>query len=817
MRMHQLRYSFRQLSKNPGFAAAAVICLALGIGATTAIFSTVNAVLLRPLPYAQSGRLVRVFTEFPQGNLRHFWVSGPEFLELKRDTSSWNGFEFWINNGVNLAGASDPIRANASFVSWGMLPMLGVAPALGRTFTADEDRPGAPNTAVLSYALWQRAFGGDRAILGRDIRMNDTPCTVIGVMPKGFTFPPGELDAPDLWLTAKQDPANPGGRGGHNFSVLARLRDGVSLAAAEGEIQRYVKTIEETRGQAGHFFHSRNHPVVLAGFQDEVVKGVRRAILVLLGAVAFVLLIACANVANLLLARSESRRREIAVRTAIGASLWDLLRQFIVEGLLLSIAGAALGTLLAFGGLRMLVATNAGSIPRSEEIGIDPTVLLFTLGISVLTGITFGLAPAIHMRAGALHDALKAAAGRTTASAMANRFRATLVTSELALALVLLIGSGLMVQAFWKLMEVNSGVDSSHLLTLRFSLPLSSYRTPATIANFQQALTSRVEALPGVTSAALVFGLPPNRPINANTTAFEPPARIPGSRPFDGGGLFSEVDYYNFVGARYFETVRARLIDGRLFNGGDGPSSNPVVIVNESMARAYWPDTSAIGRRIRNSPSAPWRTIVGVVSDIKNAGLDRPTGTELYFPASQNPLRQMYLVVRTKVDPMSIAGAVRREFRALDRSLPIANVRTMDEVLDSARSRPKFLTLLLALFSSISLVLAALGIYGVISYSVAQRTNEIGVRMALGARQADVLRMVGLTGLRFAIAGTVLGAAGAFALTRTMSSLLFEVSSFELGTFTAMAATLIAVTLIACYIPARRASKVDPLIALRYE
>jgi putative ABC transport system permease protein len=426
------------------------------------------------------------------------------------------------------------------------------------------------------------------------------------------------------------------------------------------------------------------------------------------------------------------------------------------------------------------------------------------------------------MRASALHETLKAAAGRTTGTAMANRFRAALVISELALALVLLIGSGLMVKAFWKLTEVNSGIDSKNLLTLRFSLPASQYRDAAAIVNFQQALISRVESLPGVAAAALVSGLPPVRPINANTTAIEgavsSAVRTPAGQGPNSGTQFDEIDYYNLVGMRYFDTVGARLLDGRLFQQGDGASANPVVVVNQTMARKYWPNGSAVGHRIRNGPpNTPWRTIVGVVSDIKNAGLDRPSGTELYFPTTQIPPRLAYLFVKTRADPLSAANAIRAEMRALDRALPISDLRTMEDVLDSARARPRFVTLVLTLFSSIALLLAALGIYGVISYSVAQRTSEIGIRMALGAQSGDVLKLVGWTGLRFAIAGTVLGAFGAFALTRTMSGLLFGVSSFDAGTFAAMAAALIAVTMVACWIPARRASKVDPLVALRYE
>jgi putative ABC transport system permease protein len=811
--VQNIRYAIRLFARNPGFTAAAVACLALGIGATTAIFSVVNAVLLRPLPYAQSGRLIRIFTEFPNfpnGGLRHFWVSPPEFLDLKRDTKSFAAIEGWVNGGVNLAGAAEPVRTTASNVSGGMLSMLGVHPVLGRVTSADDDRPNVPLTAVISYGLWQRAFGGDAGIIGRDIRLNGNPCNVIGIMPPGFAFPPGELDPPELWVPLQIDPARPGGRGSHFLSVLGRLNSGVTEAQAQAEMVRYEQESTDTIGQGRHPFNHRNHPIVLAGFQDEVVKGVRRAMLVLLGAVIFVLLIACVNVANLLLARSESRRKEIAVRAAIGAGIGKLLQQFVVEGVLLSLAGAALGILLAFGGLRLLVATNAGSIPRVSEIGIDWQVLLFTLVVSVATGIVFGLAPIVHTRPGTLHDTLKSAAGRATGTATANRFRAVLVTAELALALVLLIGSGLMVKAFWKLQEVNAGFNPDKVLSLRLALPATAYRDAGATGAFYQALSDRINALPGVVSAANVTGLPPGRQINANDTDIE------GFVPKPGGPI-ANIDYYNNVGPRYFETIGAHLIEGRFFNAGDGASSTPVAIVNQTLARTYWPNESAIGHRIKSGGAAAWRNIVGVVADIKNGGIDRTTGTELYFPFTQAPQRTSYLVIRTQGDPMSIANAVRSEIRSLDRALPVANLRTLDEVMDTARSRPRFLTLLLTLFSSLSLALAALGIYGVISYSVAQRTNEIGIRMALGAQGMDVLRLVGAAGIRLAIAGIAIGAAGALALTRTMSGLLFGVSSVDPATFLLMAGALACVTLFACYIPARRAAKVDPLIALRYE
>jgi putative ABC transport system permease protein len=810
-----LRYGLRLLAKNPGFTAAAVLCLGLGIGATTAIFSVVNAVLLRQLPYRSSDRLIRVFSEFPNfpnGGLRHFWVSAPEYLELKRDLRSFDAIEGWFTNGVNLAGADQPVRATAGSVTGGMLNMLGVSPQLGRLLSEDDDRPNAPRTAVLSYGLWQRAFGGDFGVIGRDIRLNGNQCTVVGVMPRGFAFPPGELDPPELWVPLQIDPANPGGRGGHFLSLLARLRPGASFAQAQTETVRYMEYVAHTQGANIHGFDPRNHTLVVAGFQEEIVKRVRQALLVLLAAVGFVLLIACVNVANLLLARAEARRREIAVRTAIGAGAGKLLAQFITEGVLLSLGGALLGTLLAFGGLRLLVATNAGGLPRAEEIGINWEVLLFTLAVSVATGIAFGLAPLFHMRTGALHDTLKTAAGRNTGAMAGTRFRSLLVTGELALALILLIGSGLMIKAFWKLQEVDAGMNPEHLLTLRISLPQVTYRDAAAVLNFYGSLQSRLQALPGVISTSFATGLPPARPINANDTMIEGHVVVPG-------GPLNNIDYWNSVSPSFFQTVGARLIEGRFLNASDGANAPYVVVVNQTLAKTYWPKQSALGHRVRTSNNTPFRTVVGVVADIKNAALERPSGTELFFPFDQSPGGRSlsWILLRTQRDPMTLAAAVRTEIRNLDPALPISNVGTMDEVMSTARSRPRFLTLLLTMFSALSLILAGLGIYGVISYAVVQRTSEIGIRMALGAQGSDVLRLIGSSGVKLALAGVLIGAAGALALTRFMSSLLFGVSSVDPLTFLAMAAALTAVTLLACYIPARRAARVDPLIALRDE
>jgi len=806
-----LRYGVRMLKNSPGFTVASVICLALGVGATTAIFSIVNAVLLRPLPYAHADRLVRVYSEFP--TFKKFWVSAPEFLELKSSTKSWESFEGWVNQGVNLAGSNEPIRVTASYVTGGLLPSLGISPIIGRLLTPQDDQPTAPVTAVLSYGLWQRSFGGTTAVLGRDILLNGQKCTLVGVMPKGFQFPPGETDPAEIWSPMQIDPARPGGRASHFVSVIAMLRPGVGISQARDEMKQLLVQWGAQDSSKRHMLTAKNHPVVMYGFQDEVVGGVRLAMLMLLAAVGFVMLIACVNVANLLLARAEARQREIAIRKAIGAAVWRLARQFITEGVVLSVTGASLGLALAFAGLRLLARTNAASIPRANEIGVDRTVLLFTLAVSLLTGIAFGLAPLAQLIAANLHDTLKAAASRTTASVASNQFRRALVVTELALALVLLIGTGLMIRAFWKLQEVHTGIQPDRLLTMRVALPQAVYPDSTRVMQFWASVQQRMSVLPGVESATVMTGLPPMRQLNANDTQIE------GWVQRDGGPI-QNMDYWQLTGPKYFETMGIRLIEGRYFDDRDGEGAPLTVMVNQSTARAYWPGESALGHRMKPGFQGEWRTIVGVVEDVKNAGIDKPTGTELYIPFRQAVgmgMRTGYAVLRTKGDPVQMISPARNVIRELDSSLPVAAVRTMDEVLSSAQARPRFLTMLLSLFSGVALVLAAVGIYGVISYSVAQRTSEFGIRMAMGASPVNVLGMVLKQGLVLGGIGVAIGAAGALALTRLIRGLLFGISSFDPLTFIVMAVALTAVTLAACWAPARRATRVDPMVALRYE
>jgi putative ABC transport system permease protein len=809
-----LRYSVRALAATPGFTAAAIICLALGIGGTSAIFSVVQAVLLRPLGYRQPGQLVRLYTEFPKfpnGGLRRFWTSPPEYYELSHEMQSWESIDAWQTSGVNLAGAADPIRITSCYLTGGLMQTLGVSPLRGRAITPPDDVPGAPLSVVISEGLWDRAFARDPSVVGRVVQINGRNAAIAGIMPASFSFPPGDLDAPEMWLPLQLPPPNPQRRGNHGLYLLGRLKPGVTLKHAQEELDRHVDQSLARLG-TNHPFSRDGHPIVTYALHDEVVRGIRPALWTLMCAVAFVLLIACVNVANLLLARAEARQREIAIRKALGAGVGQLIRQFTVEALLLSLSGSVLGLGLAFAGLKLMIAAGKASIPRASEIGIDPAVLALTLGISLLTTLLFGLAPLAQISTGTLHDALKAAAGRATSSVASNRFRGALVASELALALILLIGTGLMIRAFWKLSEVHAGFRPERLLTLRVNLPQATYPQGANITRFWQEAQAKIAAIPGVDSSTAMVGLPPERPINANDTQIENFTPVPN-------GPGNNIDYWQIVGDNFFETLGVRLMEGRFLGARDTESSPPTVVINQTMARTYYGTESALGHRIRPGFQDPWRTIVGVVEDVKNAGLDKPAGTELFLPYKQGGFAgpTIYFAVHTQRDPQSLIPAVRGAIRDVDPSLPLSQVRTMEEVLAKARSRPRFLTTLLSLFSGTALVLAAIGLYGVISYSVTRRTAEFGIRMALGAQTGDVLGLVLGQALRLALIGVVAGAIGALALTRLIRGLLFGISSFDPVTFIAMALVLMAVTALACIVPARRATKVDPLIALRYE
>lgn len=814
--MTDLRYAFRALRNNPALATVALVCLALGIGANTAIFTVVNAVVLRPLPFEDPERLVRVYTEFPtygsSGGFRKFWMSTPELLDLRRLTESWEHLEAYTTTGVNLSGEAEPVRVTAASVTGGMMAMLGVPPQLGRALTPDDDRVGAPLTLVLSHGLWRRAFGGASSILGRELKINGLTAAVIGVMPPGFAFPPGETDAPELWYPQQIDPARPGGRANHFQSVIGKLKAGVTVERAQSEFRRIMVEQERDKTPNTHNFDTRFHTLLALPYHGDVVGNVKAAMLAMAGAVGFVLLIACVNVGNLLLARAESRHHEIAVRKAIGASMWRLGRQCLIEGLALAIVGAALGLAVAWGALQLILTFHQGGIPRAHEIGLDGRVLALTAATSLVTGIFFGLAPLAQFAGGA-QESLKTAAGRSTATKGAHWLRRLMVVSELALALVLLAGTGLMVRTFWKLQQVDIGLDPARVVTMRLALPQGQYAGTPVVKQLWTRLLERVKAIPGVEAASLISGLAPLRPLNANDTQIEGYVKAEG-------GPDENIDYYQAAAPGYFEMMRIPLIEGRTFETRDGADANKVAIINQTMARAFYGNQSPLGRRIReDSDTAPWRTVVGVVRDVKNAGIDKPAGTEIYFPYSQveGGIRGMFLLVKTVGDPGRVVSSVRAQVAGLDPSLPLAQVRLMGDIIASANARPRFLSVLLSLFSLIALALAAAGIYGVMAFMVARRTQELGIRVAVGAAPSDVLHLVLGQGMRIGLTGVALGGVGAFALTRFIRQLLFGIEPFDPLTFGTTAVLLTAVVLAACYFPARRAMRVDPNAALRYD
>ncbi len=815
-----LRYSLRMLWKRPGFTLVVMLTLAVGIGTNTAIFSVVNAVLLRPLPYREPERLVRVYTEFPTMNLRKFWMSPPEFLDIQREAQSWEAIGAWATGGVNV-GAGQPMRVTSTLATRSLIDALGVQPVLGRNFTAEEDRSGGPRAAIISHALWQRAFGGQADIVGQQIKLNEQSSTIVGVMPRGYVFPPGSNDPVDVWAPFQFDAANPGSRGSHFLYVIGRLKDGVSVEQARAEMAMLAAGWK-SENRAQHLITSNGpngHPVLMMPLHEDVVGTARPAVLMLLGAVAFVLLIACANVASLLLARAEARHREFAVRLALGAGRGRMLRQFLTEGMILVLLGAGGGVLLAQAGLKLIMAAAPDSVPRTGEVRIDSLVLAFTLGISALAALAFAVAPMLQSREQNLANWLHGSSKGTGGGGGSKWLRQALVVTEIALAVVLIVGSGLMIRAFWKLRQVELGFDPHGVLSFRLQLPPSKYQTPDRL-RFARSLEEKLGALPGVQSAAVAGGLPPLRPINANDTDIEDYMPPPD-------GPAENVDYWNVISEDYFKALGIRTIEGRTFEQSDrNDRAQRVVVVNQAMARRFWKG-SPIGRRV-NPPTGPnqpptWFTVIGVVEDTKNIGVEKPAGTELYFLQPQTAVAfggvssQINFVVRAGGDPLAVAAAVRGAVRELDAGLPVYGLRPMTEVVGVALVRPRFLSLLLTAFSAIALLLAGVGIYGVMAYSVSQRTQEIGVRMALGASRANVLAMILGQGARMTALGVGLGLVGAFALTRVIATLLFEVSATDPATFAAVVGLLVIVALLACYVPARRATKVDPLIALRYE
>jgi len=804
-----LHFAVRTLRKSPGFTAVALLTLALGIGANSAIFSVVNGVLLKPLPYHQPDRLVYLYSQFPTMGFDEFWISPPEYRDLQERARSFSAIGAWRTGRVNVAGTENPVRVTSAVVSAEFFTALGVAPLLGRPFTAEEDRPNGPAVAVISYGLWRRVFGGDPQLVGSRVQIDGAPTTITGVMPDGFDI---ENAGVEVWVPVQID-LHPTNRASHYLHLVGRLGPGVSLAQARMEMQTLVAGWREAV-PSGHVPSPDGHPIRMRGLQEQETGGVQTALLLLLGAVGLVLLIAVANVGNLLLAKSEGRRREVAVRIAIGAGRGRLVRQFLTESLVLAAVGGGLGLLLGFGGLRLLLASSPESLPRLGEIGLDGRVVLFTAGVSLLAGLLFGMAPLLHLSSSSMAASLKEGGRRTTATGARQRLRRGLVVAETALAVVLVIGAGLLIRSLGALQRVDVGFDPDGLLTFQLYLPQARYPDATAADAFYASLLSRIEALPGVQSAAAMSGLPPLRNVNANDTEFEGVEQSP-ERPFN-------VDYYQIVQGDYVETMGIPLVEGRAFGLGDDASGTPVALVNETLAKRYYPDLSPIGRRIRPMGAPFWLTIVGVVRDVKQGGLAEATGTELYFnnpqvAAAGQAQRSMNVVVRTSRPPLSLSSEVRAAVRDLDPALPLARLQTMEQNVGETIQRPRFLTRLLGVFAALALVLAAVGTYGVLSYAVAERSHEIGIRMAMGARAGDVQGMVLKSGLALAGAGLVLGVLGAIGATRLMRSLLFGVSTTDVTTFLIAPVVLALVGVAACLIPAYRATRVDPAVVLRQE
>ncbi|HJY27374.1 MAG TPA: ABC transporter permease [Pyrinomonadaceae bacterium] len=797
--LKDIRYGFRGLLKRPAFTVIALVALALGIGANTAIFSLVNAVVLQPLPFPEPDQLVWVYGNIRNGGNRAS-VSPLDFLDYRSQNKT---FEQLAASGtlpmpLNLTGSGDPERIMASTVTGNYFDTFKVAPALGRGFTLENEKTGQDQVTVLSHEFWQKHFAGDPAILSKTIILDSKPYQVIGVMPAGLSLP----QSAELWVPMTFD-VNPDmkQRKAHFLRPIGRLKPGVTLLQAQADTDVIAAQLAEQFPDSNTGWNLR-----LLSLREQLVGSSRTTVFILFGAVGLVLLIACANVANLLMVRAAARQKEIALRTALGASRLRIIRQMLTESLLLSILGGALGALLAIWGVQLLVSLSADSLPRTVDVRIDATVLAFTLLISVVTGLLFGLAPAFRTTKVNLSDSLKDGA-RGSEGVMRNRTRSLLVVFESAVAVVLLIGAGLLVRSLIALQNVDPGFDSNNVLTLRLDLPHKKYSDEEKAANFWQQLETRVASLPGVQSVGLVTELPLSGQLN------DLPFTVEGRPPVSIDQAF-DADFRR-VNQNYFSAMRIPLLRGRNFTEQEVRQGDRVTLVSQTLVDSVFPNEEPLGKRLISAMGGQPFEIIGVVGDIRHQSLGGQPFPAMYFPTRN--IGRFNLAIRTQGDPLSIVGAVRKEVHALDPDQPIAAVRKMSDWVESSTAGPRYRTTLLGMFAALAMILAATGIYGVMSYSVAQRTHEIGVRMALGARQGDVLKLVVRQGMLLTLVGVILGLLGAFALTRVMQSLLFGVTAKDPFTFSVVAGLLIAVAFVACFIPARRATKVDPLVALRYE
>jgi putative ABC transport system permease protein len=822
-----LRHAVRMFRKAPGFTAVAVLTLGLGIGANTAIFSVVDAVLLRPLAYKDSASLVNIWGKFENQGLPQLWISEPEYWDLLDRNEAFSQIAAYsLGGSANLTrGDARPAQVSTANATASVFPLLGVAPLLGRTFGADEDQPGHSHFALLSYGFWQSQFGGDPGIVSKLIQLDGEPYAIVGVLPKNFVLGGKQ----DLWVPLGLDRAKPQDRGSHYLHVIARLKPGVDSAQATAALTRFADDLRKAYPRNYGGDNAKNFGVYMVPVKEQLVARLRPALLVLLGAVVFVLLIACANVANLQLAHASAREKELAIRSAMGAGRGRLVRQLLTESLLLALAGGLLGLLLAGWGLGALRALVPANTPRMDEVQLDPLVLAFTFGVSLLTGLFFGLAPAWHIARTDLRETLNEAARGTSAGGGIRRLRAALVVSELALAVLLLVGAGLLIRSFSRLLGVSPGFQTQHLLTMELTLPEKAYPDGAPVQNFFTQLMARVKTVPGIQFAGAVSQMPLTESGSSGSVYIEstPLTDLPRD-PGMNNLPYMEIDQ-RAATPGYFQAMQIPLVRGRLLDDGDDANAALVAVVDANFAHRFWPQGDAIGQRVamdavpKVKPQMPrWRTIVGVVGHVKHDALDVDGREQIYTPHAQPQFgvyapRDMTLAVRTSLDPTSMTGAIREQVFALDKDIPLFKIATMEELVSTSVAQPRLNLSLLLAFAGLALALAAVGVYGVMAYAVTQRTQEFGIRMALGATRADVLKQVFFEGGRLAALGLALGLVASLALSRLMASLLFGVKPTDPLTLAVVAALLAIVALAACYIPARRATRVDPMVALRYE
>ena len=805
-----VRYGIRSLLKQPAFTAIAIVTLALGIGANTAVFSVVNAVLLRPLPYDDPSRLVTIWEQSPQRDMYEMPVSLANFRDWVDQNSTFEQIAAYSFTERNLIGSGEPARLLGVRSSANLFQLVGGRTILGRTFQPDEDKEGAERVVIISNAVWRSRFGSDPDIIGRSLTLNNQSYSVVGVMSPGFQFPVGfgymgkVLNDPVEFYVPIAPGSNELVRGNYSFFAIGRLKPGVSIEQARADMTAIESRLEKQYPEG-----NTGIGVSLVPTYEQTVKEVRPALLVLLGAVGFLLLIACANIANLMLARTASREREIAIRLALGATRLRVFRLLLGESLLLSLAGGVLGLLLALWGTDALIALAPENIPRLNEAGIDVRVFSFTLVVAIITGVIFGVIPALQSAKPDLNEALKEGTRGSTGGVAGKRTRSTLVAVEVALSLVLLIGAGLMIKSFVRLQQVNLGFNPDDLVTKSLSLSRSKYGEGRQQVAFFQSALQQLQSLPGVKSAAATTALPLTLTVSGSDF------RIEGRpKPQEGQEM---VIYTSGVSPDYFRTLEVPMLKGREFSHSDTSDAPLAAVINNDLARTYFPNEDPIGKRITFDDGESWISIVGVAGDVRRFGLDSNAKPEVFLPYLQKPSQSMSLVVRSSTDSSSLGAAIKSEVQKIDRDLPLRETKTMQELLAESNSGRRFNVLLLSLFAGVALLMAMVGIYGVMSYSVAQRTKEIGIRVAVGAQASDVFRMVIGQGMLLALIGITLGLAAAFGVTRLMASMLFGVEATDPTTFIGIAVLLAVVAFFACYIPGRRATKVDPLIALRYE